>query len=115
MSLTPMIDVVFLLLIFFMLASRFGGDQVLALSGGGAGSGAVWDGPPRLVRIEPQALHLNGAEIAADGLIAALRPLMPDPGASVVVRAGDGVSLQRLIGVMDVLQGAGITNLIVVE
>ena len=30
-SLTPMIDVVFLLLVFFMLASRFGMDAVLNL------------------------------------------------------------------------------------
>lgn len=37
-SLTPMIDVVFLLLVFFMLASRFGMDQVVEMpiaSGGG--------------------------------------------------------------------------------
>lgn len=115
MSLTPMIDVVFLLLIFFMLASRFGGDQVLALSGGGAGSGAAWDGPPRLVRIEPQALHLNGAEIAADGLIAALTPLMPAPDAPVILRAGEGVPLQRLVFVIDTLRGAGIPNLILIE
>ncbi|NSY41645.1 biopolymer transporter ExbD, partial [Leisingera sp. ANG59] len=31
-SLTPMIDVVFLLLVFFMLASRFGMDTVLQLA-----------------------------------------------------------------------------------
>ena len=33
-SLTPMIDVVFLLLVFFMLASRFGQDNILPLVAG---------------------------------------------------------------------------------
>ncbi|MFC6760360.1 ExbD/TolR family protein [Sulfitobacter porphyrae] len=35
-GLTPMIDVVFLLLVFFMLASRFGQDRALPLSAGAA-------------------------------------------------------------------------------
>ncbi len=34
-NLTPMIDVVFLLLVFFMLASQFGRPQALPLFGGG--------------------------------------------------------------------------------
>ena len=51
MSLTPMIDVVFLLLIFFMLSSRFGMDTVLPIAGGAGGSESAWQGAPRLVRI----------------------------------------------------------------
>ena len=43
-SLTPMIDVVFLLLVFFMLASRFGSDALVPLSLGG--SGDTYSGPP---------------------------------------------------------------------
>ena len=41
-SLTPMIDVVFLLLVFFMLAARFGQDTRLPMStaGGAAASAA---------------------------------------------------------------------------
>ena len=48
-SLTPMIDVVFLLLVFFMLASRFGSEEALPLPL--AGGGGTWSGPPRLVEI----------------------------------------------------------------
>ena len=50
-SLTPMIDVVFLLLVFFMLASRFGVETVISLplaSGGGS-----YSGPPRIVAPGP--------------------------------------------------------------
>jgi len=46
-SLTPMIDVVFLLLVFFMLASRFGVDTVVPFPL--AGGGGSYAGPPRLV------------------------------------------------------------------
>lgn len=38
-SLTPMIDVVFLMLIFFMLASRFGQETTLPLGAAGGDSG----------------------------------------------------------------------------
>ena len=37
-SLTPMIDVVFLLLVFFMLASRFGVDMEIPLNLAGQGA-----------------------------------------------------------------------------
>ena len=57
-SLTPMIDVVFLLLVFFMLAARFGQDLQIPLSLG-QGSG-TWQGPPRLLDIRPDGLMLNG-------------------------------------------------------
>ena len=59
LNLTPMIDVVFLLLVFFMLVSRFGQlDGVpLALAGGAAPG---WSGAPRLVDVRPDGLSLNG-------------------------------------------------------
>jgi biopolymer transport protein ExbD len=52
-SLTPMIDAVFLLLVFFMLASRFGRAGAVALVGAGDGAGAPWSGPPRLAEVAP--------------------------------------------------------------
>ena len=59
-SLTPMIDVVFLLLVFFMLASRFGSDALVPLSLGG--SGDTYSGPPRLIDVLPEGQRLNGQE-----------------------------------------------------
>lgn len=113
-SLTPMIDVVFLLLVFFMLASRFGTDMQLPLKLAGA-STSPYSGPPRLVVIEPDAVRLNGTELAQAALTEALAPLMSAPEDAVILRAADGVSLQRLVEVMDRLAGAGMTNLVVLE
>jgi len=113
MSLTPMIDVVFLLLIFFMLAARFGQEGAVALSGGGAGQG--WSGPPRLVDFAPGEVWLNGAPVAAQALPEALSSLMQGPEDAIVLRPQGGASVQDLTDLSDALQRAGFTRLILVE
>lgn len=115
MSMTPMIDVVFLLLIFFMLASRFGMDAVLPIAGGSEGAGSDWQGAPRLLDIAPAELRLNGGPVTPDALPAALAALLPDPAAAVILRPREGADLQRLVDVMDRLTAAGLTNLILIE
>ncbi|MDK3074699.1 biopolymer transporter ExbD [Sedimentitalea sp. JM2-8] len=112
-SLTPMIDVVFLLLVFFMLASRFGHDAALSLAA--AGGGAPYEGPPRLVVVTETGLQLNGQPLTAEDLPGRLAPLMRDRDDLVVLRADADTSLQRLIGVAQSLRRSGITNLAVVE
>jgi len=114
LSLTPMIDVVFLLLVFFMLASRFGHETVLQLNLGG-GAGAAWSGPPRLVDVGAAgAVKLNGVAIAPETLAEGLAALMPAPGDPVVLRARAG-AMQDLVAVMERLRAAGIINLLIVE
>lgn len=112
-SLTPMIDVVFLLLVFFMLASRFGHEELRELSLGG-GAGAQWAGPPRLVDVAPGGARLNGVATDPAALGAALAPLMGSPADPVVVRAREG-AVQDLVAVLDALAAAGIGNLILLE
>ena len=112
-SLTPMIDVVFLLLVFFMLASQFGHDRALPLSLG-AGGGA-YDGPPRLVTIGPEGPALNGTPVAPEALAKALAPLMSAPTDTVVLRPAPGSTLQAVADVATALNAAGITRLVVVE
>jgi len=110
-SLTPMIDVVFLLLVFFMLAARFGTDFALPLQT--AGSGAAYSGPPRLVGITADGVTLNG--VVVDDLPAALAPLMSSPDDAVLLRARDAATVQDLVRTLDDLRAAGLTQLIVVD
>ena len=112
-SLTPMIDVVFLLLIFFMLAARFGQEGALELRIAG-GDGTGWQGPPRLVQVTAEGLRLNGVATEEGALVAALERVLPAPGDLVLVQAAEGVELQRLLDVMAVLDGGGVTNLALV-
>ena len=112
-SLTPMIDVVFLLLVFFMLASRFGQDNILPLV---AGTGSdSWEGAPRLISVSDEGYMLNGQAVALDALASALGPLLPDPSSPVIVRATEGADLTALTALFDELRAAGITNLVMVE
>lgn len=113
-NLTPMIDVVFLLLVFFMLVSQFGFDRALPLAIGGGTQ--AWSGPPRLVDIGPDgSLALNGVPVTAGTLAGALAPLMQSPTDTIVLRTGEGTSLQALVTVMDGLAAAGFGRLVLVD
>jgi biopolymer transport protein ExbD len=112
-SLTPMIDVVFLLLVFFMLASRFGTEAVLELPL--AGRGGTYSGPPRLVGIGANNLDLNGVPIAETHLGEALAPLMANPEDLVILRGRDAADVQRIIDITTLLRAAGYSNVVLVE
>lgn len=111
-GLTPMIDVVFLLLVFFMLAARFGVTDAIpvTLSGGAA---QPYDGPPRLITVLPDALRVNGIDTIDP--VASLTPLMGTQTDIILLRARDGASVQHLLDVMGTLRAAGWTNLVVLE
>ena len=111
-GLTPMIDVVFLLLVFFMLAARFGTTEAIPLTLAGGGS-TDYSGPPRLVTVLPEGVQLNG--VASDTLTEDLAPLMTAPEDVIILRAGNGASVQRLLDEMTRLRAAGLTNLVVLE
>lgn len=114
LNLTPMIDVVLLLLVFFMMVSRFGGLQGMPLSVAGGGAGQ-WSGPPRLVALGPDGVALNGIAVPVTALVERLSPLMTAPSDPVILRAGDGAAVQDLVAVLDVLRAGGITRVIVAE
>ena len=82
-SLTPLIDVVFILLIFFMLASSFSTDQAiqLAMPGAGTTEGAL---PGSLVRVKRDGLDLNGEPLTLDELYLRVRRLARAPGGALV-------------------------------
>ena len=111
-GLTPMIDVVFLLLVFFMLAARFGVTDAIpvTLSGGAA---QPYDGPPRVITVLPDALRVNGIDTTDP--VASLTPLMGTQTDLILLRARDGASVQHLLDVMGTLRAAGWTNLVVLE
>lgn len=114
-SLTPMVDVVFLLLVFFMLAARFGLDKAIEVIPAGGASGAPYQGAPRYVTVSPDALKLNGVTLAPEDLAAKLRPLMPNDQAIVIVAAREGASLQQVVSVLDRLSAEGFPRLVLAE
>lgn len=113
-SLTPMIDVVFLLLVFFMLAARFGQEGALDLRIAGAAT-SEWQGPPRLIRVAAEELFINGQPIDAAGLEQSLSRMTETRLDPILIRADEGVGLQRLLDIMAGLEVAGFANLVLVS
>lgn len=114
-SLTPMIDVVFLLLVFFMLASQFGLDQVIKLPLAAGNSTDGYSGPPRLVTITDTGVLLNGSPIALSDLPKSLHSLSEKPDDPVVLRGQDTAQSQQVIDVLAALQQAGFTAVVLIE
>ena len=111
-SLTPMIDVVFLLLIFFMLVARFGVDKVIDINLPSAlGQSSQYEGAPRLIEIKSgNIVSLNGTEIPLDQLSSKLSQLMPSPNALIIVRSSAEANTQDLLDVLLYLKSEKIMN-----
>jgi len=112
-SLTPMIDVVFLLLVFFMLASRFGTDNVIPFPL--AGGGGAYTGAPRLVDVTPTEVRLNNTPMPLPDVISGLKDLMESTTDTVILRGRDDATLQHVISINGALATAGFNNIVLIE
>jgi len=104
-SLTPLIDVVFILLIFFMLVSNLQRTNMIDLRVSDKES-APTQAQDRalLVTINRDALLLDGQHVS----LAQLREQVAlQPQRQVALEPADGVSLQHVVSVLDQLRGAG--------
>lgn len=94
LSLTSLIDVIFLLLLFFMLTTTFTRNAELPLVAGGSGTGTAQTAPIFL-RLAPEEVTVNGQTAPLDSVtdrITALNQTAPQ----VLVSLAPGVTAQRL-------------------
>ena len=106
-TLTPLIDIIFLLLLFFMLSSTFTrfAELPLTTAGGGAGAGGP---PPLFLQLTAEGLRLNGAALTLEALPAALDEVEAGAeGAQVtlLVTLDGAVTSQELVDLLVVLRG----------
>ncbi len=104
-SLTPLIDVVFILLVFFMLASSLLDWKHIALSTSSSAPAAPSEATPFVVAVTPRELLLNGEPVSSQTLIEAARSRQPADSPISVQPVGD-TPMQRLVVVLDVLARA---------
>lgn len=109
-GLTSLIDVIFLLLLFFMLASSFTRYQALDLSSGGAGGGA--DVRPAYLRIHTaEKLDLNGRPLARSDLANRFAGLKKE--AVIAIWTGPRASVQDVVDVMSIARRTGLRTVLV--
>lgn len=110
-SLTPLIDVVFILLVFFMLASSFLDERALKVDApAAAAAGSSMEGA-LLVELRGDGLRLAGQPLTADQLMSRLAEhAARNPDQRVLIRPAPGVSLQRAVALLDRVAAAGLTR-----
>ncbi|PTW50229.1 biopolymer transporter ExbD [Rhodovulum kholense] len=109
LSLTPLVDVIFLLLLFFMLSSTFTRFAEVDLSAAApGGSAATPETKPLFLQLAPEGLRLNGRDMPLEALADTLA-LAPAEGMAadaqpVLVALRGAVSAQRLTDLLVVLR-----------
>jgi biopolymer transport protein ExbD len=111
-GLTPLIDVVFILLLFFMLASSLTRLHTVpvVVAAGDPAAVPTDDEQPALLRVLAQGdLELDDQPITTAELQDVLAGRRArDPGFRLAVEAEDAVPLQRLLAVLDAAAKAGV-------
>ena len=110
-SLTPIIDVVFLLLVFFMLASTFNVDKKVNLLSEIISGSSYYDENPRLIEIKSEKLLINGVEADDNVAIKRLEEITQDLSQIIIVQVLAGTSTQRMLDVIELLKSSGFSNL----
>lgn len=105
-SLTSLIDVIFLLLLFFMLTSTFSRYSEVPLTAATSGAQSTTSEPPLFARLGPDSVQINTRVVTLDVvpiLLQADRPVGAD--LTVIVSMIGDVSAQRLTDFLVVLRG----------
>lgn len=105
LSLTSLIDVIFLLLLFFMLSSTFskyGEFEVTPGSAGGVVAAATK--PSFLVSLNGDDWRLNGKPTDLESLAYQLRAMMSDEKNHAIVVARASTTSQQLVSVLETLR-----------
>ena len=114
LNVAPLIDIVFLLLVFFMLASTFIRPESINLAIRAPSGVGEQSEQPILVHIGAKGtIRLNGLVLTIQDLKQELlaRSNLPQNNRTITVQTQDDVSVQFLVKVMDEINEAGYTDI----
>lgn len=115
LSMTSLIDVIFLLLLFFMLSSTFTRFAEVEFAASGPGR-ATGDAPPVFVTLAETTLRLNGREADMEKLQQALVQYRQGSAPlNVLVAARQDVTAQRLTDLLVALRALPALRITVME
>lgn len=110
LSLTPLIDVVFILLLFFMLTSSFikWHNMELAVSAPSQSSSRSNDTPPLVFRLNAEGELRVAGQAYTSSQDADLQLLLNDHAdASIILQTADEVDVQQIVSTIDRLKRLG--------
>jgi biopolymer transport protein ExbD len=115
LNLTSLIDVLFLLLIFFMVSTTFLSQPAIKLELPQAENAETVRQSPTVIYIDPSGhVYLNDEPMEPALLGEAIKlKLSGDLEKAVVLRADSRVSHGSVIHILDILKGAGVKKLVV--
>ncbi|MCK5696805.1 MAG: biopolymer transporter ExbD [Gammaproteobacteria bacterium] len=116
-NLTPLIDIVFLLLVFFMLTSHFVRDEVLNIDLPEADSGEALDEPQQVEVIinEEGDYSVNSQRVSLEALEQLLVTELSEQKEKIVrIRGDENVDLGIAIGAFDAARKAGASGVDIV-
>jgi len=112
LDIAPLIDIVFLLLVFFMLTSTFMVPEAIKLELPESSSANVTEVTPITVTLNLTGqLALNGQAIQLDELRTTIEPLIKNNADTAITLKSDAATeVQQLLKVMDEIRAAGGSN-----
>jgi biopolymer transport protein ExbD len=115
LNVAPLIDVLFLLLIFFMISTTFLSQPAIKLELPEAKHSETVRQTPVVVYVDPNGrIYLNDEPMEQGLLGEALRQqLAGDLEKAVVLKADSRVSHGAVVEVLDIIKGAGVRKLVV--
>ena len=112
LSLTPLIDCVFILLVFFMLQTNFLRPHTIEFSQAGGAAGAVSDTNVISVELHKNGtIWLNGEVTDMEALFNHASEITSPDTTRVVLGVDQGVVLQRVVDVMDLFNRYGVSSI----
>ncbi len=114
-NVTPLIDVMFLLLIFFMVSSTFREDLAIDITLPKAESAAVQDITAREIVVDRAGVaYFEGSAVSEQELREALGAVLADdPRATLILRADERADFGRVLRVIDIARDLHVVNLII--
>lgn len=101
LSLTSLIDVIFLLLLFFMLSSTFTRFEEVEISGGQAGTSAIAEKPDVLIRIADGVWTINGRRVPGPEAIEELGRLEENGARKAVLLVRGEMTSQEMVAAVE--------------
>lgn len=109
MSITPLVDVVFLLLLFFALTLHFSPEEAISVELPTSSSAKKQAETKTILTVTSEgAIRLNGKDVPAESLeteLVSLRKI--DEKQAVQVRTDQKVEVDKLVAIIDAIRNAG--------